>query len=301
MLSEVSANGGSTGARATALQHSLSKGECYTALVLARNILTPLNRLSKELQSTSCTVTKSLELVRVTQEHLQAQRDDANTLTRSAIEQAKLIFRVEEVAMPRKKRPPARKTGPAEPHHPSSPEEYIRVEYIKALDAANSQLCSRFQKQDNQHVAQLESLLLSPPDRTRTIATIKSSPWAGDLDEEKLHDDLLAFRRLGEYSTLDEAVALAERWKASSSLFSEVMTLLRLLVTVPASSAASERSFSALRRLKTWLRGTMGQRRLNAVAVCHVHQAATRKVPDVNIAREYAVLNPGRRSTFGAF
>ena len=64
---------------------------------------------------------------------------------------------------------------------------------------------------------------------------------AGDLDEEKLHDDLLAFRRLqGEYSTLDEPVALDERWNASSSLFSEVVTLLRLLVTVPASSAASD-------------------------------------------------------------
>ena len=150
-------------------------------------------------------------------------------------------------------------------------------------------------------MAKLESLLLCPPDRTRTIANTKSSPWAGHLDEKKLHDDLLAFRRLGEYSTLDEAVALAERWKARSSLFSEVVTLLRLLVTVPASSTASERSFSALRRLKTWLRDTMRQRRLNAVAACHVHQAATRKVPDIEIARDYAALNHGRRPTFGAF
>ena len=173
------------------------------------------------------------------------------------------------------------------------------MEHIKALDAANSQLCSRFQKQDTQHVAKLESLLLCPSDRT--IADIKSSPWAGDLNEEKLHDDLLAFRRLGEYSTLDEAVALAERWKASSRLFSEVVTLLRLLVTVPASSTASERSFSALRRLKTWLSGTMGQRRLNAVAACHVHQATTQKVPDSEIAREYAALNHGRRLAFGVF
>ena len=45
----------------------------------------------------------------------------------------------------------------------------------------------------------------------------------------------------------------------------------------------------------------MGQRRLNAVAVCHVHQATTRKVPDIEIAREYAALNHGRRPTFGAF
>ena len=34
----------------------------------------------------------------------------------------------------------------------------------------------------------------------------------------------------------------------------------------------AERSFSGLRRLKTWLRSTMMQKRLNGIAVCHIHQ-----------------------------
>ena len=37
---------------------------------------------------------------------------------------------------------------------------------------------------------------------------------------------------------------------------------MRLLLVVPASSAEAERSFSALRRLKTWLRSSMLQTRL---------------------------------------
>ena len=54
--------------------------------------------------------------------------------------------------------------------------------------------------------------------------------------------------------------------------YDEIEKLVRLLIVCPASSAEAERSFSALRRLKTWLRSSMTQTRLNAVAVCHVHQ-----------------------------
>src|SRR6218665_1224548 len=41
-------------------------------------------------------------------------------------------------------------------------------------------------------------------------------------------------------------------------------------------------SFSALRRLKTWLRSTMTQRRLNRVMIYHVHSRS----PDKNLTAE---------------
>lgn len=46
------------------------------------------------------------------------------------------------------------------------------------------------------------------------------------------------------------------------------MSLLVILV----SSAETEIHFSALRRLKTWLRTTIAQVRLNSIAVCHGQQ-----------------------------
>jgi len=58
------------------------------------------------------------------------------------------------------------------------------------------------------------------------------------------------------------------------SFFSEVERLLRLLLVVPASSATAERSFSCLRRLKSYLRTTMSQPRLNHMALLNVHQQA---------------------------
>ena len=40
-----------------------------------------------------------------------------------------------------------------------------------------------------------------------------------------------------------------------------------ILATIPATSCSAERSFSGLRQLKTYLRRTMGQTRLNSVAI----------------------------------
>jgi len=54
--------------------------------------------------------------------------------------------------------------------------------------------------------------------------------------------------------------------------YCEVEKLVRILLVCPTYSAEAERSFSALRRLKTWLRSTTTQTRLNSVAVCCVHQ-----------------------------
>ena len=55
-------------------------------------------------------------------------------------------------------------------------------------------------------------------------------------------------------------------------MFPAVEKLVRLLLISSASSCEAERSFSALRRLKTWLRFIMTQMRLNHVVVCHVHR-----------------------------
>ena len=46
-------------------------------------------------------------------------------------------------------------------------------------------------------------------------------------------------------------------------LMSQVSKLVRLLLVMPATNAESERSFSTVRRIKTYLRSTMTQQRLN--------------------------------------
>jgi len=52
-------------------------------------------------------------------------------------------------------------------------------------------------------------------------------------------------------------------------LFSETVQIVRVLVVVPARAAST---FSLLRRVKTWLRRTMTQKRLTHVALLHCHR-----------------------------
>ena len=47
--------------------------------------------------------------------------------------------------------------------------------------------------------------------------------------------------------------------------------LLSILSTIPVSSATAERSFSTLRLIKSDLRTTMGQARLNGLCLMYIH------------------------------
>ena len=56
---------------------------------------------------------------------------------------------------------------------------------------------------------------------------------------------------------------------------SQVEKLLQLVFVMPSTNATSERSFSALRRLKSYLRTTMSQERLNFLMLLYVHKDRT--------------------------
>ena len=60
--------------------------------------------------------------------------------------------------------------------------------------------------------------------------------------------------------------------------FSNIKVCLRILGTLPVTTCTCERSFSSMRRLKTYTRSTMISERLNVVALMHVHQEI---VPDI--------------------
>ena len=51
-----------------------------------------------------------------------------------------------------------------------------------------------------------------------------------------------------------------------------ILQILQILITIPISSASYERSISTLRNLKTYLRNTMVQERLNGLALMHAHR-----------------------------
>ena len=58
----------------------------------------------------------------------------------------------------------------------------------------------------------------------------------------------------------------------NKDLYPSIYAILSILVTIPSSSATAERSFSAMKRIKNYLRSTMGDDRLSSLALLHVHR-----------------------------
>jgi hypothetical protein len=83
------------------------------------------------------------------------------------------------------------------------------------------------------------------------------------------------------------------------SMFDQLEQLVRLLLVIPASSCEAERSFSSLRRLKTYLRSSMLQERLTHCAILHVHQLHLDALNIDDIARDFIEKHDTRRLVFG--
>lgn len=60
--------------------------------------------------------------------------------------------------------------------------------------------------------------------------------------------------------------------KCDKEIFPVINILLTIMTTLPVSVASAERSFSSLRRIKTWMRCRMSEDRLSDLAVIHAHK-----------------------------
>ena len=96
--------------------------------------------------------------------------------------------------------------------------------------------------------------------------TVESYPI---LDEGKLKTELGVIYCRKEFRQYCGALALLQLLTESNltEKFSEVVKLLKVLVTTPMSSSEAERCFSTLNRVKTFLRNTLSEERLNALAM----------------------------------
>ena len=299
-LEELAAGSSHLSARAAGLHAQLCRGVTLVALHIVRAVLAPLDRLSRELQGSSCTVSALLESVRMTVKLLREQRESAEQVVQDLLTLAEKS-NCEEVALPRKKRRTSRYDGTAPSHHPGSLNEYLRAEYLMVLDTACAQLQERFNQEGVHEHGKMERLLLTAPDATTMKELIADSPWAGDLSPADLAPDLkVLFRTKKPQSLADAVKTVVGMEKAAQRMVPRAVRLLRLLLCLPASSATAERSFSALRRLKTWLRATMTQTRLNSVAVCHVHRKRVADVDTDRVAAAFVSLNSRREKVFGA-
>ncbi len=161
----------------------------------------------------------------------------------------------------------------------------------------------RFDQEDLKIVADMESLLLDSANGViRAVPESITAMYRSDVNSERLavHLKMLpdAVRQYGSVVGLPIKVTsirtLCDVLNVSGAkqLLSQVHTLLQLFLTVPVTTATSERTSIALRRLKTYLRTTMAQDRLNHLLLLYCHKVRTDATDLSKIASAFVGQTP---------
>ncbi|CAH3178910.1 unnamed protein product [Porites lobata] len=186
----------------------------------------------------------------------------------------------------------------------SKPEDFHRVNtYFTSLDKVLAEIEARFGGNDQDVLCALGDITLSDSPAIRSFNLVSSYY---SLDRDLLQADQRLFCQFKkahlEPKSLKTAADVIETLHANRlfEMVPEFSKVVSILAVIPATSCSAERSFSGLRRLKTYLRSTMGQSRLNSLAIISIERAYGNRVIVDSIDKIIDTFGQrhGRRSYF---
>ena len=194
--------------------------------------------------------------------------------------------------------------------HDSVKDRYRQIYYV-ALDLIITCITDRFEQVDYRMYANCEQLLLKAANNEDYSDEIENvtSFYGSNFQPASLQAQLVNFtsnypREDGVKASLKDLIDYFKNLSASHrALIPQVEVLLRLILVMPATNASSERVFSALRRLKSYLRSTMCQTRLNHLMLLNVHREKTDGLKDkmLEVANTFVEFSEHRKKIFGVF
>lgn len=201
----------------------------------------------------------------------------------------------------RRRKLPQRYEEGSRGHVFDSTEDIFRQRFYEAAGSVNLSLDERYPPATWHHMKEIEDFVTGKGD-----STYVSTFYRTDFDAERLqlHRDMMLDiakqRNVAPLKALQDVVDLfsGDAGEHLRELLPEMTNLLKIALTVPVTSCTSERSFSCLRRVKTYLRSTMSQVRLNHVALLHGHKQLAYKISLPDIANKFIVRASVRRNTF---
>ena len=273
-------------AKAHGLLTQMEKFETFFALKLASLVYSAAEQLSSNLQSVDITVQEALNGARLLIHHLKVLRDDNhfNCFYDSVCQESASL--TEEPCLPRQRKLPRRFDDGSAAHQYENPKSRYRHLYFEVLELAAGEVDRRFDHEDLHTMKEIKLLLLNAGngENLDSFHPLVSSFLQNDFDLNRLKTHLspvkdmineantgsVPVRRVTNVRTISEAMNTSQIYK---TMLSEVYKLLKLYITFPVTTASSERSFSSLRRIKTFLRSSMTECRLNNLFLLYVYKS----------------------------
>ena len=298
-------------ARINGVSSQMNKFDFLFGLELAETVLRISDNLSKTLQHKEYSAAEGQEISSLTVKTLESIRNESSfDMLWDKIELRRQALEVDPPVIGRKRKEPQRycsaTTYPGD-HFESAKHSY-RQQYVEAIDLAIHCIRSRFEQPGYEVYKNLEQLITKAVTQNSFDYELKyvAEFYGDDVDKNNLAIQLnILATDYPQVRTPPSIFAIIDYFKslspAKKHLMDQVCTVLKLILIMPATNATSERSFSALRRLKTYLRSSMSQQRLNHLMLLHVHKERTDALDLEEAAREFIVNSEHRQRIFGAF
>ncbi|XP_065658906.1 uncharacterized protein LOC136083434 [Hydra vulgaris] len=296
--------------RIVGIQATMKKFDFFFALHLSCRIFMITDNLSKTLQQTRVSASEVRDIAILTVKILMDMRNEEwfNLWWQKIQKHAYDFPDLEEPKLPRKSKMPARYEDfliedwyegySSTYHHVETAIQYYRATYYNVIDSSVDTIKYRFDQAGQKQLKKLEKLLLSE-DVTDTIAWIKKT--YSDIDTDLLNVQLglyrIMFDEIPRYVS-DVVSHLTQFSSSQLSFISKVVKLLKLILVTPATNAVSERAFSTMRRLKTFLRTTKKQQRLNNLAMLHIYSNCANQLDPEKVTTEFCRYHPYRSNLF---
>ena len=278
-----------TSSQASSLLLAISQCSFILGLLLASDVLKQLSNLSKYLQKANIDFNEAFSYIYSVIERIQERRDSSNEyfsdIYGNAIELCQ-TFGIEMKTPRNVGRQTHRNNVPAD-----SPEEYYRrAMMIPFLDHVISNLNDRFNDK-NQIVFKLNCILA---ENIIELSEEKLKPLMNEIKEfykQDLEDsfelEIMMWQKKWKSINSNEIPkkAIDNLSKCSNILFPSIYNLLNIICILPATIVECERDFSSLKLIKTYLRSTMNQPRLNSLALHYIHK--NRTVLPEDVVNEY--------------
>ena len=291
-------------ARIQGVAAQMVKFDYFFGVSLGLLILRHTDNLSKTMQKAEMSAAEGQAVTAMTVSTLKSVRNHASfDLFWQRITTSAEDLHVDKPALPRRRKAPRRLDDGSAPTFHVSVEDHYRAIYFKALDII---IEDRFNQPGYKTYGNVQALLLKAAaaqpyeEELRFVLSFYGSDFDSLLLPTNLEIFSKGFHAEGGVVLSDILAFFRSCTPGQLELMSQVGKLVRLLLVMPATNAESEQSFSAVRRIKTYLRSTMSQQRLNHLMLLHVHQNRTDGLNLVDVANDFIAGNDHRKQVFGA-
>lgn len=308
-------------ARMIGAQTAMGKFSFLFGCLLGKKVLMQTDNLSRTLQSPELSAAEAHQVTKAVLCNLEKDRSDESFDSFwETVNTTKNDLDIDDATLPRKRRHPKHLTDyhgyvtESEQNFKTEKDMY-RPKYFEVYDFVIKAIIDRFDQPDYKMYAAIQNLLFMAVRGEDTTCEIDRQVFADTSFRVLYQDDVempllnIQLRLLPTLLSLDESnvnlPSILEKvrllTKPQRLIIGEVIKLVKLILLAPATNAESERIFSGLKRVKTYLRSTMCKKRLNSLMLIHVHKELIDGIDLIDLANSFVSRKGSRVVTFGTF